>query len=236
MMNSKKILLVDDDVDIIEFLSYNLKKEGYIIETCNNGAQAIKKAVSFMPDLILLDIMMPEIDGIEACEEIRKNENLDNIIIAFLTARNEDYSYVAGFNAGADDYITKPIKPRLLISKVHSLLRRKINLSDTTYINEQKEFETKLITNSVIIDKDRYVVVKDDTDILLPRKEFELLALLASNTRKVFTREEIFSKIWGEDNFISDRTIDVHIRKIRKRIGENVIRTVKGVGYKFVDL
>jgi len=236
MVSSLKILLVDDDVDIIEFLSYNLKKEGYIIDTCSNGASAVTKAIEFIPDLILLDIMMPEMDGIETCEEIRKNEKLDNVIIAFLSARNEDYSYVAGFNAGADDYITKPIKPRLLISKVHSLLRRKINLHNTESNNKQEETKTKLITNNITIDKDRYVVVKDDNDILLPRKEFELLSLLASNTKKVFTREEIFSRVWGEDTFISDRTIDVHIRKIRKRIGEKIIRTVKGVGYKFVDV
>ena len=231
MSSLNKILLVDDEEDIIEFLSYNLEKEGYVVESCNNGIDAIEKAKVFNPDLIILDIMMPKMDGIEACEEIRKIPELDNAVIAFLSARSEDYVYVAGLNAGADDFITKPIKPRVLVSKVKSLLRRKnnkITLSET--VKEDNDFAS----GNIIIDRERYIVIKDSEEISLPKKEFELIALLASNPNKVFSREEIFNKIW-QDTFVNDRTIDVHIRRIRSKIGKDIIRTTKGVGYKFVS-
>ncbi len=235
MSYSNKILIVDDDPDIIEFLSYNLKKEGYKIEIGQNGLEAIEKAIKFKPDLILLDVMMPKMDGIEACEQIRSNKNISNVIIAFLSARDEDYSYVAGLNAGADDYITKPIKPRILISKVKSLLRR-LPSNNTTNVDENVNFaEDNTNTGNIIIDKEKYLVFKDGKEYFFPRKEFELLALLASSSQKVFTRDEIFKTIWGDDYFVSDRTIDVHIRKIRKKIGDDIIKTVKGVGYKLVD-
>ncbi len=227
-MSAKKILLVDDDVDIIEFMSYNLKKDGYIIETAYNGIEAVKKAQIFNPDLIIMDIMMPEMDGIEACEEIRKIESTKDTIVTFLTARDEDYSQIAGFNAGADDYITKPIKPKVLSLKIQALLRRN---------KETKETPTnsvKLEAGNIIIDKEKYIIFKDTQEYILPRKQFELLELLASKPDNVFTREDIFRRIWGDDTFVSDRTIDVHIRKIRTKLGDNIIKTVKGVGYKFV--
>ncbi len=220
-----KILLVDDEPDILEFLSYNLKKEGFIIYTATNGKDAIVKALDKLPQLIILDVMMPEMDGIETCRELKKIEKLSNSLIVFLTARSEDYSQLAGFDAGADDYIAKPVKPSVFISKVKALMRRYSDVSSS--VGKIIELE------NIIIDKERYVILKDSQEIILPKKEFELLALLASKPNKVFTRDEIFSRVWGNMVIVGDRTIDVHIRKIREKIGIDNIKTVKGVGYKF---
>ena len=222
--NGSIILIVDDEPDILEFLSYNLKKEGYKVYTALNGRDAIKLAQSVIPHLIILDVMMPEIDGIETCRELKKLPSLDKTIIAFLTARSEDYSQLAGFDAGADDYITKPIKPSLLTSRVKALLRR--------YIAEGSPAGT-MTAGNIVIDRERYVILKDDKEIVLPKKEFELLTLLASRPNKVFSREEIFSNVWGNNVVVGDRTIDVHVRKLREKIGIENIKTVKGVGYKF---
>ena len=220
-----KILLVDDEPDILEIVGYNLRSEGYNIFTAENGEEAIKIAKKNLPHLILLDIMMPEMDGIEACEKIRKIKSLENVIIAFLTARGEDYSQVAGFEAGADDYITKPIKPKVLVSKVKSLLRR---LKSDSIAEEAKTI------GDIIIDREEYVVYKSGKKISLPRKEFELFALLTSKPNKVFKREVILDTVWGNEVVVGGRTIDVHIRKLREKIGDNYFKTVKGVGYKFV--
>lgn len=220
-----RILLVDDETDVLEFLSYNLRREGFVVSTALNGREAITKAMEEQPHLIVLDVMMPEMDGIETCEEIKKIPLLKNSLVVFLTARGEDYSQISGFEAGADDYVTKPIKPKLLISRIKALLRR---------IGEQNESSSDTLeVADFIIDSERYVVLNKGQEIVLPKKEFELLRLLASKPSKVFTREEIFSKIWGDNVIVGDRTIDVHIRKIREKIGLDVIRTVKGVGYKF---
>ena len=219
-----KILLVDDEPDILEIVGYNLKNEGYLVYTASNGVDALKSAKKITPNLILLDIMMPEMDGIEACEKIRAIKSLENTLIAFLTARNEDYSQVAGFEAGADDYITKPIKPKVLVSKVKSLLRRlKENQADST-----------VIVGDITINRDEYVVFKGDKKIFLPRKEFELFSLLTSRPGKVFKRETILDRVWGNEVVVGGRTIDVHIRKLREKIGDDYFKTVKGVGYKFV--
>lgn len=220
-----KILLVDDEPDILEIVGYNLKNEGYQIFKAENGLEALKAAKKNIPHLILLDIMMPEMDGIEACEKIRKVKSLENVIISFLTARGEDYSQVAGFDAGADDYITKPIKPKVLVSKVKSLLRR---------LKKEEELETSSQIGDIIIDRDEYVVHKADKKITLPRKEFELLSLLTSKPGKVFKREIILDTVWGNEVVVGGRTIDVHIRKLREKIGNEHFKTVKGVGYKFV--
>lgn len=220
-----KILLVDDEPDILEIVGYNLKNEGYQVHTAENGLQAIKMAKKITPHLILLDIMMPEMDGIEACEKIRNMKPLENTIISFLTARGEDYSQVAGFDAGADDYITKPVKPKVLVSKVKSLLRR-------LKAEEKTDSATKI--GDIIIDREEYVVVKGEDRIFLPRKEFELLSLLTSKPGKVFKRETILDTVWGNEVVVGGRTIDVHIRKLREKIGDNHFKTVKGVGYKFV--
>lgn len=223
-----KILLVDDEPDILEFIGYNLRKEGFIVHIANNGVDAIKLAEEINPHLILLDVMMPEMDGIETCEEIRRHSSLKDVLVAFLTARGEDYSQIAGFEAGGDDYITKPIKPKVLVSRVKALLKR----VDSRITEEEDE---KLIETGITIDKERYLVIKDGEEIVLPKKEFELLALLYSRPQKVFTRDDIFSSIWGDNIIVGDRTIDVHIRKLREKIGDNYIKTVKGVGYKFID-
>lgn len=223
-MKREKILLVDDEPDIIDLISYNLEKEGYEIKSASNGRDAIDIAKSFVPDLILLDVMMPEMDGIETCVELRENEELNGSIIAFLTARGEDYSQIAGFEAGADDYIPKPIKPRVLISRIQALLRRKGQSSDAPVQEE---------IGGIIIDKDKYLVIFKGKELNLPKKEFELLALLMSKPGRVFTREIILNTIWGNDVVVGDRTIDVHIRKLREKIGNKIIKTVKGVGYKF---
>ena len=217
-----RVLIVDDEEDIRDLLEYNLKQEGYLVQTAENGVIGIEKAKSFNPDLIVLDVMMPEMDGIETCEQLRSQKQFERTTIWFLTARSEDYSQIAGLEAGADDYISKPIKPKVFKSKVKSLLRRS---SDTNFANveENKDF---------IIDRSKYLVVIDGNDILLPRKEFELLSLLYSEVQRVFKREEILDEVWGKDIVVGDRTIDVHIRKLREKIGSEKIVTIKGVGYK----
>ena len=219
-----KILLVDDDADILEIVGYNLSQEGYQISTAINGRDAIAKAKKVLPHLIIMDVMMPEMDGMEACENIRKIPELSNVIITFLTARSEDYSQVAGFDAGADDYITKPIKQKLLVSKVKALLRR---LKETEIDSET------LNVGGIEINREEYKIVKDKIEIVLPRKEFELFYLLATQPGKVFKREEILDKVWGNDVVVGGRTIDVHIRKLREKIGDDFFKTIKGVGYKF---
>lgn len=221
-----KILLVDDEPDVLEFLSYNLRKEGFAVTTASNGREAIEKALTDQPHLMVLDVMMPEMDGITTCEEIKKIPLLRNTLIVFLTARGEDYSQISGFDAGADDYVTKPIKPKLLISRLKALLRR---------IAEQPTQVTGSLVEvaGFVIDSERYIVLKNGKELILPKKEFELLRLLASKPSRVFTRDEIFAQIWGNNVIVGDRTIDVHIRKIREKIGLDVIRTVKGVGYTF---
>lgn len=219
-----KILLVDDEPDIIEFLGYNLKKEGYEILTANNGKEAVAIAKKELPHLIVLDVMMPDMDGIETCREIREQKGLQDVLIAFLTARSEDYTQIAGFEVGADDYITKPIKPRVFISRVKALLRR-LQTNATT--------ENNIEFGDIRIDKDKHVVFKGDLEIALPKKEFRLFALLSSKPGKVFTREYILEKVWGDEVVVGDRTIDVHIRKLREKIGDDYFKTVKGVGYKF---
>lgn len=229
MKNSEiKILLVDDEPDILEIVGYNLKNEGYQIFTAKNGVEAVEIAKKVIPHLIILDIMMPEMDGIEACEKIRNTKGLENILITFFTARGEDYSQVAGFNVGADDYITKPIKPKLLVSKINALLRR-ININKTPV-----SLNNKVSVGSIIIDREEYVVIKDGKKLSLPRKEFELFSLLASKPDKVFKRDDILDRVWGNEVVVGGRTIDVHIRKLREKIGDNYFKTVKGVGYKFV--
>ena len=220
-----KILLADDEPDILEIVGYNLKNEGYLVYTASNGVDALKLAKKITPNLILLDIMMPEMDGIEACEKIRAIKSLENTLIAFLTARNEDYSQVAGFEAGADDYITKPIKPKVLVSKVKSLLRR---------LKAENQADSTVIVGDITINRDEYVVFKGEKKIFLPRKEFELFSLLTSKPGKVFKRETILDRVWGNEVVVGGRTIDVHIRKLREKIGDDYFKTVKGVGYKFV--
>ena len=220
-----KILLVDDEPDILDFVGYNLKAEGYKVHTASSGRSGVSKAREVKPDLILLDVMMPEMDGIEACDHIRRLPGLENTIIAFLTARGEDYSQVAGFEAGADDYITKPVKPKVLMSRIKALLRRRPA--------PEQEVPGKIEFEDLIIDPERYHVELQGSVIELPRKEFELLSLLASKPGKVFTREEIMDRIWGTVVIVGGRTIDVHIRKLREKIGDDRIKTVKGVGYKF---
>lgn len=218
-------MLVDDEQDILEFLSYNLKKEGYLVYTANNGKEAISVARKIKPNLIILDVMMPDADGIETCRELRAIPELSNVMIAFLTARNEDYSQIAGFEVGADDYINKPIKPRVLVSRIAALLRR-----GRTVESGKSE---KVDLGGIRIDHERYVVTKDGQEISLPKKEFELLTLFASKPGKVFTREVILEQVWGGDVVVGDRTIDVHVRKLREKIGEDYIKTIKGIGYKF---
>lgn len=226
MDNTKyRILLVDDEEDIIEFLSYNLLREGFKISTANNGVEAIERAEKEQPHLIIMDVMMPRMDGITAVEEIRKIRKLDDTLIVFLTARSEDYSQIAGFEAGADDYINKPVKPKVLVSKITAMLRR-----------SSKKDNSKVITfKKLEIDPVSFVVLKNGKKIVLPKKEFKLLWLLASSPNKVFSREEIFSKVWGNDVIVGDRTIDVHVRKIREKLGNKYITTVKGMGYKFEE-
>lgn len=224
-----KILLVDDEQDILEFLSYNLKKEGYEVYTSNNGKKAVEIAREVIPHLIILDVMMPDLDGIETCRELRSIEDLKDVVITFLTARGEDYSQIAGLDAGADDYITKPIKPRVLISRVQALLRRYQPSGKSSRQNAGNIIKL----GDIVIDREAYLIKHKGTEILLPKKEFELLALLASKPGKVFTRDEILKTVWGDDVVVGDRTIDVHVRKLREKLGEEYIKTVKGVGYKF---
>lgn len=221
-----RILLVDDEADILEIVSYNLSSEGYQVFTAKNGVEGVAKAKKKLPHLIILDVMMPEMDGIEACEIMRNTSGLENTIITFLTARGEDYSQVAGFDAGADDYITKPIKPKVLVSKVKALLRR---------LKEDADPQEDIVqVGNIVINREEYKIVNNGKEIVLPRKEFELLALLTSKPSKVFKREVILDKVWGNEVVVGGRTIDVHIRKLREKIGENHFKTVKGVGYKFV--
>lgn len=224
-----RILIVDDEPDIVEFLSYNLKKEGFQIQTASNGREAIERAIDFRPHLILLDVMMPDMDGIETCEQLRKHPSTSNTLIAFLTARSEDYSQIAGFDAGGDDYITKPIKPKVLISRIKALLKRSGTLIDDA------ESPDTIPAEGIYIDKERYSVYVNGNELSLPKKEFELLALLYSKPQKVFTRDEIYQAVWGDDIVVGDRTIDVHIRKLREKLGDDYIKTVKGVGYKFTS-
>ncbi|MDA9215660.1 response regulator transcription factor [bacterium] len=220
------ILLVDDELDILEIIGYNLSAEGYNVVTAQNGVEAIKKAKKHKPELIILDVMMPEMDGIEACEKLRLIPELSETVITFLTARGEDYSQVAGFEAGADDYITKPIKPKVLTSKVKSLLRR---------FKTQDDSQQILKLGNITINREEYKIFVDTQEMVLPRKEFELLSLLASKPGKVFKREDILDRVWGNDVIVGGRTIDVHIRKLREKIGEQKFKTIKGVGYKFVE-
>jgi len=219
------ILIIDDEADIRDILSYNLKKEGYGVLTAENGKHGIEIAKKNIPDLILLDIMMPEMDGIEACELLKTDNGTRDILICFLTARSEDYSQIAGFNAGADDYVTKPVKPKLLISRIKAILRRNQSLIELSTTDN----------TDLIINKEKYEVMKSDVVIHLPKKEFSLLALLSSKPGKVFDRNVILETVWGTDIVVGDRTIDVHIRKLREKIGEDYIKTVKGVGYKFIE-
>ncbi len=223
MAKKHKILLVDDEQDILEFMEYNLKKENYAVLTASSGEEAVDIAKKEKPDLILLDVMMPGSDGIETCREIREIPGLGDTIIAFLTARSEDYSQIAGFESGADDYITKPIKPRVLLSRIKALLKR----------SAQGDKRSVAQIDGLVIDQNSYSVTKDGKAISLPKKEFELLSYLTSRPGKVFTREEILSQVWGNDVVVGDRTIDVHIRRLREKIGKKRIKTLKGVGYKF---
>lgn len=225
-MLPQKILVVDDEPDILELVQYNLEKEGFSVYTANDGKEAIEIAESVVPDLILLDVMMPEMDGMETCVQLRENAKLDKSVVAFLTARGEDYSQIAGFEAGADDYITKPIKPKVLLMRIKALLRRS---------GRQVESEGVFRGKNIVIDRERYLVTKDNAELNLPKKEFELLSLLVSQPGKVFTRSAILSSVWGNDVVVGDRTIDVHIRKLREKLGDDCFRTVKGVGYKFVE-
>ena len=222
--SSIKVLVVDDDPDIVEILKYNLKNSGYSVKSAGNGVAAIKKAKKFIPDIILMDVMMPEMSGIEACEEIKNIDQLSQAIIIFLSARSEDYTQISAYDAGADDYISKPVKPKILLKKISNIAKK---------INSEKNAPKTIDLGSIKINKEEYVVIKDKKEILLPRKEFELLFLLATKPDKVFTREEIMNKVWGTQVVVGDRTIDVHVRKLREKIGEKHIKTLKGVGYKF---
>ena len=221
-----KILVVDDEPDVLEFLGYNLQREGFLVFTANNGFEAIEKVKESKPHLVLLDLMMPGMDGMETCQELRKIVSGQDMLIVFLTARGEDYSQIAGFEMGADDYVTKPKKPKVLISRIKALLRR----------IQPAELEKIIRFEGLTIDRERYVVIQNDEEIILPRKEFELLSLLASKPDRVFTREEIFEQVWGNDVIVGERTIDVHVRKIREKLGISIITTVKGIGYKFENI
>ena len=225
MNKDYKILLVDDEPDILEIISYSLESEGYKVSKANNGLEAIEIAEKEIPDLIIMDLMMPKMNGVEACKQIRKSIKLKNVIITFLSARSEDFSQIAGFDAGADDYITKPIKPKVLLSKVKALLRRRFSDNDNQLVQ----------INELVIDRSKYLVILKGIEISLPRKEFELLYLLTSSPNTVFTRGKILDVVWGRDVIVGDRTIDVHIRKLREKIGDSLFKTIKGVGYKFVN-
>jgi len=220
------ILIVDDDDDIRELLDYNLRKEGFNVIQASNGKEGIQMTEKHSPDLVVLDVMMPEMDGIEVCEQIRLLPNSEKIRICFLTARNEDYSQIAGFDAGGDDYVSKPIKPKVIISRIKAILRR--NESSSQQVTESDSNQS-----GITIDRERYLAIKNGEDIQLPRKEFELLALLVSKPGKVFERDLILDTVWGTNIIVGNRTIDVHIRKLREKIGDGYIQTVKGVGYKF---
>ncbi len=226
MSGNQTVLVVDDESDILEFLKYNLEKEGFVVATAENGKEALEIAYKVKPQLIILDIMMPEMDGVEVCRQLRSDKVFDQTIISFLTARDEDYSQIAALDVGGDDYITKPIRPRLLVSRVKALFRR------TERGAEEKESEV-IKVGDLSIDKEKVLVFRNEEQIEMAKKEFELLLLLASKPGKVFTREEIFNKVWGTDVIVGNRTIDVHIRKLREKLGSQYIKTLKGVGYKF---
>ena len=221
-----KILLVDDEPDVIEIIRYNLDQKGYKIYTASDGKEALNKAKKNIPNLIIMDVMMPQMDGIEACEQLRNDIRFNDTIIMFLTARGEDYSYVAAFDAGADDYVTKPIKPKIIVSKVKALLRR---------LKKEEQTQEKIQIGKLIIDREQYEVTHMDKSFSMPRKEFELLYLLASNPDKVIKRDKIMEIVWGSEVVVGDRTIDVHIRKLREKVGDKYFKTVKGVGYKFIN-
>ena len=221
-----KILVVDDDPDIVEILRYNLSLAGYEVKSASNGKECIKKAKLFLPQIILLDVMMPEMDGIEACSLLQKIPFLENTRVIFLSARNEEYTQLSAFNAGADDYISKPVKPKILLKKISSIIKR---------INAVNKDEDIIKLGNIIIDRNKFLIIKDDIEIYLPKKEFELLYLLASQPGNVFTRDQIMNKVWGSEIIVGDRTIDVHIRKLREKIGDLCFKTVKGVGYKFIQ-
>jgi two-component system alkaline phosphatase synthesis response regulator PhoP len=225
-----KILIVDDEPDIVEFISYNLKREGFTVYSANNGKEALRLAAKIMPHLVILDVMMPEMDGIETCEKLRENPINGNLLIVLLTARSEDYSQIAGFQAGADDFITKPVKPKVLAMRLKAMLKRYGDRNESE--NQHKSRVVKL--NDIVIDPERHLVFKGDKELMLPRKEFNLLQLLTSSPERVFSREEIFDQLWGTDIFVGDRTIDVYIRKLREKLGDEKIMTIKGVGYKFI--
>ena len=219
-----KILVVDDDLDIIEILKYNLNKSGYLVKSAKNGIEAIKRAKKFMPNIILMDVMMPEMSGIEACSEIKQIDELSETMIIFLSARSEDYTQISAYDAGADDYISKPIKPKILLKKISNIAKK---------IKSNKNMPIVLDLGSIKINREQYLVTQNKNEIMLPRKEFELLFLLASKPEKVFNRDEIMNKVWGTQVVVGDRTIDVHIRKLREKIGDKHIKTLKGIGYKF---
>lgn len=228
--NNIKILVVDDEEDIIEFISYNLKKEGFNVRSATNGIRALEVAKEFEPELILLDIMMPEMDGIETCEHIRAVPSLSNCMVAFLTARAEDFSQLAGFSAGADDYITKPVSPRVLISRIEALLNKSVNAGSPVV----SSYNGVYAQGDLVIDSEQHLVIAKGNPIEVPKKEFRLLLLLSSKPSRLFTRDEIFQHLWGQKVFVSERTIDVYIKKLRDKIGANRIKTVKGMGYKFI--
>lgn len=225
-MESKKILIVDDEPDILEFLEYNLKKEGFAVVTASDGEEGLSLAAKEKPDLIVLDIMMPKMDGVEICRQIRSNPTYNNPLIAFLTAREEDYSQIAALDVGGDDYITKPVKPRVFISRIKALLRRGERIEQDQHIKD-------IVAGDLIINPEQVSVKRGEVILDLAKKEFELLLLMVTKPGKVFTREEIFNKVWGSDVIVGNRTIDVHIRKLREKIGDNYIKTIKGIGYKF---
>ena len=225
---SYRILLVDDEPDILEFVGYNLTREGFEVSTASNGVQAIERAKEFLPHLVLLDVMMPEMDGMDTCRHLKEIPELARTNIVFLSARGEDESQLQGFDLGADDYITKPIHPRLLVSRLKAILKR-----NETGTEESESNEGATSSDNITIDKERFVVIKNGRELILPRKEFQLLALLYSKPQKVFSREEIYATVWGSEVIVGDRTIDVHIRKLRTKIGEDHIVTIKGVGYKY---
>lgn len=225
-MSKKRILIVDDEPDILEVLKFNLEKEGYEVFTSSNGEDGVELAGQIKPDLVILDIMMPKMDGVEVCRMLRKQPMFDQTVIAFLTARDEDYSQIAALDHGGDDYITKPIRPRVFVSRINALLRRSQRA-------EEEPVNNNLEIGDLIVDKERISVRKAGEEIELAKKEFELLLLLVSKPGKVFSREEIFNKVWGTDVIVGNRTIDVHIRKLREKIGDDYIKTVKGIGYKF---
>jgi two-component system alkaline phosphatase synthesis response regulator PhoP len=225
-MDGKKILVVDDEPDILEILSYNLRKEGFTVQTANNGEEGLKAAQQMSPDLIILDIMMPQMDGIELCRQLRSTPSFDDTLIAFLTAKEEDYSQIAALDFGGDDYITKPIKPKVLMSRVKALLRRNLKTEESTN-------EHRTVIGDLTIDRESYRVTKSGVEVELAKKEFELLNLLASKPGRVFTRNEIYDKIWGSEVIVGDRTIDVYIRKLREKLGDDFIKTIKGIGYRF---